>query len=164
MQRREFIGGIFGLAAAARPLTLNAQQSDRIRVGVLMNRAAKSQEGQDRIAAFRQGLQDRGWQIGRDLEIEIRWGEDDAEFERKGASELMALSLDVVLASGSMSVAAFQNAHANLPIVFSAVADPIGAGFVDDPTRPGGNTTGFMIYEYSLGANGSNFSSRLRRT
>jgi putative ABC transport system substrate-binding protein len=130
---------------------MQAQQPER-RVGVLMNRAERNQEGLDRLAAFRQGLLDCGWQIGRDLEIEIRWGEDDAELERKGAAELIALSPDVVLASGSMSVAAFQSAGTKLPIVFSAVADPIGAGFVDDLTRPGANTTGFMIYEYSLGA------------
>jgi len=152
MRRREFIG-ILGCAAAGWPLAADAQQLERIRrVGVLMNRAAKNQEGQDRVAAFRQGMQDRGWQIGRDLEIEIRWGEDDADLERKAAAELIAVSPDVVLASGTMSVAAFQNAGASLPIVFSAVADPIGAGIIDDLTRPGGNTTGFMIYEYSLGA------------
>src|SRR5689334_10540781 len=123
MRRREFIGGIAGWAAGGWPRAMQAQQPERMRrVGVLMNRAEKNQEGLDRLAAFRQGLLDCGWQIGRDLEIEIRWGEDDAELERKGAAELIALSPDVVLASGSMSVAAFQSAGTKLPIVFSAVA------------------------------------------
>jgi putative ABC transport system substrate-binding protein len=92
-----------------------------------------------------------GWNEGRNMRIDIRWGEDKVDLERKYAVELVALAPDVILASGTMSVAALQALSRTLPIVFAAVADPVGAGFVDSLARPGGNATGFMLYEYSLG-------------
>jgi putative tryptophan/tyrosine transport system substrate-binding protein len=149
--RRKFLATLG--SAAAWPLAARAQQPDKMRrIGVLMNRAADNPEGQDRLAAFHQGLQELGWSVGRNVRIDTRWGEDDANRTRKYAAELVALAPDIVLASGTLSVAALQDISRTLPIVFAAVADPVGAGFVDSLARPGGNATGFMIYEYSLGA------------
>src|SRR5262245_17766167 len=151
MNRRSFITLLGG--AVALPLVARAQPADRMRrIGLLMNRAADNPEGQDRIAAFHQGLQELGWSVGRNVRIDTRWGEDDADRERKYATELVALAPDIVLASGTLSVAALQQVSRTLPIVFAAVTDPVGAGFVHSLARPGGNATGFMIYEYSLSA------------
>ncbi len=153
MRRREFITFLGGGAAVAWPLAAQAQQPERVRrIGVLMNRAADNPEGQDRLAAFHQGLQELGWSVGRNVRIDTRWGEDDADRERKYAAELVALAPDLILASDTLSVAALQHVSRTLPIVFAAVTDPVGAGFVDSLARPGGNATGFMIYEYSLSA------------
>jgi putative tryptophan/tyrosine transport system substrate-binding protein len=151
IQRREFIASLSSMAAW--PMAALAQQTDRMRrIGLLMNRAADNPEGQDRIAAFHQALQELGWTVGRNVRIDTRWGKDDAERERKYAMELVALAPDIILASGTLSVAALQQVSRALPIVFAAVTDPVGAGFVDSLARPGGNATGFMIYEYSLSA------------
>jgi putative tryptophan/tyrosine transport system substrate-binding protein len=149
MRRRDFIGVVVGLAAW--PIAARAQKREEIRrIGVLMNRAADDPQGQARLLAFGHALQQLGWSDGYNMRIETRWGEDDVERERKYAAELVALAPDVILASGSLSVAALQRVTHTLPIVFAAVADPIGAGFVDTLSRPGGNTTGFMLFEYSL--------------
>ena len=151
MRRRDFIKVIAG-SAAAWPLGARAQQSEPMRrIGILMNRAANNAEGQARLAAFRQALEQLGWSEGRNMRIDIRWGEDKIDLEHKYAAELVALAPDVILASGTMSVAALQALSRTLPIVFAAVADPAGAGFVESLARPGGNATGFMLYEYSLG-------------
>jgi putative ABC transport system substrate-binding protein len=151
VRRREFITLFAGMVAW--PLAARAQQPDRLRrIGLLMNRAADNPEGQDRIAAFHQGLQELGWSVGRNVRIDTRWGEDDADRERKYATELVALAPDIILASGTLSVAALRQVSRTLPIVFAGVTDPVGAGFVDSLARPGGNATGFMIYEYSLSA------------
>jgi putative ABC transport system substrate-binding protein len=151
LKRREVIA-LLG-AAAAWPLVARAQQDERVRhIGVLMNRTVDDAHGQARLAALRQALQQLGWSDGRNARIDIRWGEDDVDRERKAALELVALVPDIVVASGTLSVAAVQNISRTLPIVFAAVADPVGAGFVDSLARPGGNATGFMIYEYSLSA------------
>ena len=148
--RRELIM-LLGGSAAAWPLTAGAQQpAPTRRIGVLMNRAADAPEGQARLAAFLRGLQAFGWNDGRNVRIETRWGEDDFDLERRYAAELVALAPDVILASGTLSVAAVQRISRTLPIVFAAVTDPVGAGFVEKLARPGGNATGFMIYEYSL--------------
>src|SRR5215472_10367374 len=139
MRRRDFIT-LLGGTVAAWPLAARAQQPERVRrIGLLMNRAADNAEGQDRIAAFHQGLQELGWSVGRNVRIDTRWGEDDADRERKYATELVALAPDVILASGTLSVAAMQQASRSLPIVFAAVTDPVGAGLVDSLARPGGN-------------------------
>ena len=151
MRRRDFIKVVAG-SAAAWPLAAQAQQPEPMRrIGVLMNRAANDAEGQARLAAFRQALEQLGWSEGRNMRIDIRWGEDKIDLEHKYAAELVALAPDVILASGTMSVAALQALSRTLPIVFAAVADPAGAGFVESLARPGGNATGFMLYEYSLG-------------
>jgi len=117
-----------------------------------MNRAADDPDGQGRLAAFEYGLQELGWSSGSNAQIDIRWGEDEVDRARRDAAELVALAPDIVLASGTVSVAALQNVSRALPIVFAAVTDPVGASFVDSLSRPGGNATGFMIYEYSLSA------------
>jgi putative ABC transport system substrate-binding protein len=151
IQRREFMLSLSSMAAWS--FAARAQQAGRMRhIGLLMNRAADNPEGQDRIAAFHQGLQELGWSVGRNVRIDTRWGEDNADGERKYATELVALAPDIILASGTLSVAAVQQVSRTLPIVFAGVTDPVGAGFVDSLARPGRNATGFMIYEYSLGA------------
>jgi putative tryptophan/tyrosine transport system substrate-binding protein len=150
MQRREFIT-LLGGAAVAWPFAVRAQQPTMPLIGVLMNRAANDPEGQARHAAFLQGLREFGWDVGRNVRIEIRWGEDDIELERKYAAELVSLSPDILLVAGTLGVTAAQGVSHTLPTVFAAVTDPVGAGFVDSLSRPGGNVTGFMIYEYSLG-------------
>jgi putative tryptophan/tyrosine transport system substrate-binding protein len=149
MRRREFIT-LLGGAAAAWPLAVHAQQPAVPLVGVLMNRAADDSEGQARIAAFEQGLQAHGLIVGRDVRLEVRWGADIVELERKYAAELVALSPQIILAGGTLGVGSVQEISRTVPIVFAAVTDPVGAGFVDSLARPGGNATGFMIYEYSL--------------
>ena len=118
---------------------------------MLMNRAADSAEGQARVAAFTQSLHQLGWTDGRDVRIDIRWGEDKIDLERKYAAELIALGPEIVFASGTLSVIALQGTSRTLPIVFVGVTDPVGASLVDSLARPGGNATGFMIYEYSFG-------------
>jgi putative ABC transport system substrate-binding protein len=146
MRRRQFI-----TLVAAWPLVALAQQPEQVRrIGVLMNVAADDREGQTSVAAFRQALQQLGWIDGGNVQIHIRWGENDLDRDRKYATELVALAPDVILAAGSLSVAALQRVTRNLPIVFVRVADPVGAGFVDTLARPGGSTTGFMLFEYSV--------------
>jgi putative ABC transport system substrate-binding protein len=137
----------------AWPLAARAQQPERMRrIGILMNRAPDSPEGQDRLAAFHQGLQELGWGVGRNVRMETRWTEDNADQTVKHAAGLVALAPDIVLASGTLAVTALQHISRALPIVFASVADPVGAGIVDSLAHPGGNATGFMIYEYNLGA------------
>jgi putative ABC transport system substrate-binding protein len=149
MRRREVIA-LFG-GAAAWPLAARAQQPAPMRrIGVLMNRTADDPEGQAGIAAFQQALQQLGWSDGRTVRIDIRWSANDVELDRKYAAELVALAPDVVLAGGTLSVAALQHLSRTLPIVFVGVSDPVGAGFVDTLSRPGGNITGFMLFEYSM--------------
>jgi len=150
MRRREFIKVIVG-TAATWPLATRAQQSDSMRrIGILMNRAADDPQGQARVAAFKQNLQQLGWTEGGNVRIDIRWGADDVDSERRYAAELVGLAPDIILASGTLSVTALQPVSRTLPIVFVGVTDPVGAGFVDSLARPGGNITGFMIYEYNL--------------
>ena len=150
MRRREFIT-LLGGAAASWPLAARAQQSERVRrIGVLMNVAAGDPEGQAQVAAFLQALQQLGWNEGRNVRIDTRWGENDVERDRRYATELLAFAPDVILASGSLSVAASRHVTHTSPIVFVGVSDPVGAGLVDTLARPGGNVTGFMIFEYSV--------------
>ena len=150
MQRREFIT-LLGGAAVAWPRAARAQQADRMRrVGVLWNLAADDPEGQARQRAFLQGLQELGWTDGRNMRIDYRWAGGDADRFRRYAAELVALAPDVILASASVSVAALLQITRTVPIVFANVIDPVGAGFVARLARPGGNATGFTLYEYSL--------------
>jgi len=149
-RRRELLVALGG-AVVAWPLVVRAQQAERMRrIGVLMNRAADNLDGQARLAAFQQALQQLGWSDGRNVRIDIRWGGTDVERERKYAAELVALAPDIILAGGTVGVAAVLQASRSVPIVFGSVADPVGAGFVDSLARPGGNVTGFMAFEYSL--------------
>ena len=149
MRRREFITLIGGVAAW--PLAARAQQTDRVRrIGVLMNAAVGDAEFQAEVAAFQQVLQQLGWNDGSNVRLDIRWSQNDVDLDRKYAAELVALAPDVILASGTLSVAALQHVTRALPIVFVRVSDPVGAGLVDTLPRPGGNITGFMLFEYSM--------------
>jgi len=149
MRRREFITLVGSVAGW--PLTVRAQQLETTRrIGVLMNTAADDQEGQAGVAAFQQALQQLGWTVGRNVQIDIRWGENSGDLDRKYATELVALAPDVVLASGSPSVTALQHVSRTVPIVFVRVSDPVGGGFVDNLARSGTNATGFMLFEYSF--------------
>jgi putative ABC transport system substrate-binding protein len=137
MKRREFITLLGG--ATAWPLAARAQQPERMRrVGVLMNGAAADPQAQARIAAFQEVLQQSGWNDGRNVRIDIRWGENDVERERRYAGELVALAPDAILATGTQGVLALQKTTRTLPVVFVGVADPVGAGLVDNLARPGG--------------------------
>ena len=148
--RRKFIAALGG-TAIAWPLGARAQQADRMRrVAVLDNRAADDPEGRARLAVFLQGLQELGWTDGRNVRIDYRWAAADADRSRTYAAELVALAPDVILASASASVAALLQTNRTVPIVFVNVIDPVGAGYVASLARPGGNVTGFTLYEYSL--------------
>jgi putative ABC transport system substrate-binding protein len=152
MRRREFIT-LFGGAAAAWPLAARAQQGERMRrVGVLLNLAANDPMGQARVAAFAQGLQATGWSDGRNVRIDTRWAAADPGNYRKYAVELMALGPDVILASTTAAVAQLQQASRTVPIVFVSAIDPVGSGLITSMARPGGNVTGFVIFEYALAA------------
>jgi putative ABC transport system substrate-binding protein len=150
MRRRDVVT-LLGGVAAAWPLAARGQQGERMRrIGVLMNRSASDPQGQARVAAFKETMQQRGWSEDRNIQIDVRWGEDDFDLEQKNAAQLIALAPDVIFASGTLSVAALRRLNRTAPIVFAYVADPLGAGFVDSLNRPGGNTTGFTVYEYTL--------------
>jgi putative tryptophan/tyrosine transport system substrate-binding protein len=152
LRRREFIT-LLGGAAAAGPLAARAQQAERMqRIGVLMNLAADDAEGQGRVAAFQQALQQLGWTDGRNVRIDYRWAAGDTGRFRRYAEELLALAPDVVLASATPSVQALQQATRAVPIVFANVGDPVAAGIVDSLARPGGNATGFSYFEFGFGA------------
>jgi putative ABC transport system substrate-binding protein len=152
IRRREFIT-LLGGVAAAWPLAARAQQGERMRrIGVLMNLAADDPEGQARIVAFVQGLQQSGWTDGHNVRIDTRWAAGDAARFQRYAEELLALAPDVILASATPSVQALQHATRTVPIVFANVGDPVGMGLVASLARPGGNTTGFSFFEFGFGA------------
>jgi len=150
MQRREFITL---LDAAAWPLAARGQQPQRMqRIGVLMSTEATDPEGQSRLAAFMQGLQEFNWAVGRNVEIDIRWAASNADNIRKYAAELVALAPEVILISGgSLAGPLLQQTH-TVPVVFTLTPDPVGAGFVTSLARPGGNATGFTSTEYGMSA------------
>ena len=135
--------------AAAWPLTAHAQHLDRMRrIGVLESLAPDDPESQSRLGAFAQELGKLDWIIGRNIDVETRWAAGDIERARKYATELVALVPDVILASGGFSVEPLKQATRTVPIVFAQVTDPVGAGYVDSLARPGGNATGFAVFEY----------------
>jgi putative ABC transport system substrate-binding protein len=151
MRRREFIKVIAG-SAAAWPLVAHAQQSERMRrIGVLTGAGLDADEDmQARIGAFQQGLQQLGWTNGQNVQIDIRRGAGDADRLRRYAEELVGLAPDVIFTTGASGVAPLLKATRTVPVVFTNVVDPVGAGFVDSLARPGGNVTGFVSFEYSL--------------
>jgi ABC-type uncharacterized transport system substrate-binding protein len=151
MKRREFITLLGG--AATWPLAARAQQGERMRrIGVLMPSTADDRESPARVTAFAQGLQQSGWTDGRNVRIDYRWAAGDAERHRRYAAELVALSPDVILASGSTAMMSLQQLTRSVPIVFVNIVDPVGAGFVESLARPGTNATGFVLYEYGMSA------------
>jgi putative ABC transport system substrate-binding protein len=150
LERRKFLATLGG--AAAWPLAARAQQPKVRRIGVLMNTVSDDAEGQARLAAFHQGLQEWGWTLGQNARIEVRWGAFDTSGSRRYAAELVALSPDVILASASAAMGALQQTTRTVPVVFVNIVDPVGAGFVESLARPGSNATGFVIFEYALAA------------
>jgi putative tryptophan/tyrosine transport system substrate-binding protein len=150
MKRRAFISLVGG--AVAWPLAVHAQQSDRVRlIGVLLPAAADDPVFQGRLAAFHQELARLGWSIGRNVRIDTRWATTNPAEIRRHAAELVALAPDVILSTGDSTVPPLLQATRTVPIVFPVVADPVGAGYVESLARPGGNVTGFMLHEYSIG-------------
>jgi putative tryptophan/tyrosine transport system substrate-binding protein len=148
VKRRDFITL---LGAAAWPLAVHAQQSERMRrIGVLMPYAEDNPVGQARLAAFLEGLRQLGWADGRNVRIDSRWGAGDASLTRTYARELVAPGPDVVMAVSSGAVVPLREATRSVPIVFAVVADAVGAGFVESLVRPGGNVTGFTAFEYAV--------------
>jgi putative ABC transport system substrate-binding protein len=151
MKRREFILTL-GVAAVLAPLAARAQQPDRLRrIGILLPAAADDPVWQARVGAFLQGLGQAGWNIGSNVTIDTRWATSIVVDLRRQAAELAALAPDVILAGGSSSFGPLLQATRTVPIVFTLVVDPVGTGLVDSLARPGGNATGFMNWEYSMG-------------
>src|SRR5215471_17814462 len=152
MRRRDVIASVGG--AAAWSFVARAQQSDRMRrLGVLISAVTEADaEGQARVAALRLGLLEHGWVEGRNLEVDYRWGGANPSRIRAYAAELTALNPDVIFAAPSAALAEVQRATRTIPIVFAQVSDPVGTGFVDSLAHPGGNITGFALFEFAIGA------------
>ena len=149
MRRRDFIAGLYGTAIWS--LSARAQQSRSMRkIGLLVNQFSGEAEGQARIKSFTDAMRQLGWIEGENLKTEIRYGGDEADRYRSYARELVEMAPDVIVAGASPSVAALQGIVHSIPVVFAGVIDPVGAGFVKSLARPGGNTTGFTVFEYSV--------------
>jgi putative tryptophan/tyrosine transport system substrate-binding protein len=159
VKRRDFIT-LLGGAAAVWPLAARAQQMRRI--GVLLG--VRDVESEANVADFLQVLQQLGWTDGTNVRIDVHWGAGDADTMRKLAAELAERAPDVIFASGTSSVGQLLQASRTVPIVFANVADPVGAGFVDSLSRPGGNATGFIQFEYSLSAKWLELLKEIRPT
>ena len=135
------------------PFSADAQQGERVRlIGVLLQATKNDLESEARVKAFLHGLEQLGWTEGRNLKLEYRWAGGNSDDIRKHAAELVALAPDILVAAGSATVGALQQATRTVPIVFATVGDPVGGGFVESLARPGGNITGFAIFEYAIGA------------
>ena len=151
MRRRDFIKGIAG-SATAWPLVARAQQGEHMRrIGVLMQIGADDPEAPALVGAFSQGLAEAGWIIGRNARIDYRWHQGNVEAARAYAAELLALTPDIIFASGTYAATAVKQLTRTVPIVFVNVADPVGVGIVDSLARPGSNITGFMVFDFNFG-------------
>src|ERR1041385_2662172 len=144
MQRRDFIAILAG--AAAVPIAARAEERER-RIGVLTNLAEDDPETRLRLGAFRKGLEELGWKVGGNVRLDYRWSVGDSDRIRVNAGELIALKPDLILAHGGVILRALKRLTRPLPIVFVSVADPVGSGLVASLSRPGGNVTGFALYE-----------------
>src|SRR5215510_14690723 len=152
MRRREFIT-ILGSAVVVWPLSAHAQQGERMRsIGVLTPLPADLPDAQERHAVFLQTLRQLGWTEGGNVRIEARWSGGDPAIARKYAAELVALAPDVIVGTGNSGVAPVLQETRSIPVVFVIVPDPVGAGYVESLAEPGGNATGFMMFEYDLSA------------
>ena len=152
MKRREFLTYVGGVVVAW-PLGASTQPADRMRrIGVLLTLSSDDLEGQARVTAFRQTLQQFGWTEGRNLQFDIRWAAGDLDLIRKNAIELAALAPDVIVGTGNSTIGPLLKATRTAPVVFVTAADPVGAGFVDSLARPSGNATGFLAFDYSISA------------
>jgi putative tryptophan/tyrosine transport system substrate-binding protein len=150
VRRRDFIKVIAG-SAVTWPLAARAQQAERVRrIGVLLNATADNPDFQVWVGAFRQALQELGWVDGHNMRIDIHWATVNPADIRRQAAELVALAPDVILAPGTATVGPLMRATRTVPIVFPIIADPVAGGFVDSLAHPGGNATGFMLFEYSI--------------
>jgi putative tryptophan/tyrosine transport system substrate-binding protein len=150
--RRKFIAAVGG-AAVAWPLAARAQRTERVRrIGVLMLYPENDPAGQARATAFRQMLENLGWTIGRDLQIDFHWGTGDADWIRSAAAQLLRLAPDVILANGDAAAKTVQQSTRTVPVIFIAGSDTVANGFVQSLAHPGGNLTGFSVLEPSLGA------------
>ena len=151
LKRRTFIT-LLGGAAATWPLAARAQQGERVRrIGVLLATGEGDRQRQPQLAAFVQRLTELGWAGGRNARLDVRWTAGNVDAARKYATELVALAPDVIVTDTSFNVAAMQQATRTVPIVFGGVIDPVGAGLVESLARPGGNVTGFAMFEFSMG-------------
>ncbi|HEY3224047.1 MAG TPA: ABC transporter substrate-binding protein [Pseudolabrys sp.] len=150
MRRRDFIKGIAG-STVVWPLSARAQREQMKSIGILLPGTADDPVFQARLAAFYQELALLGWTIGRNVRIEPRWATANADELRRHAGELAALAPNVILATGDSTIPPLLQATRTIPVVFPLAADPVGAGFVDSLARPGGNATGFMIFDYTMG-------------
>jgi putative tryptophan/tyrosine transport system substrate-binding protein len=152
MRRRDFFG-VLGGAAAAWPVVARGQQGESVRqIGIILPAASDNAEFQTRLAAFHQALEQSGWIIGRNVRIDTRWATANAADIRRHVAELVALTPDVILAHASTTVGPLLQATRTVPVVFPVASDPVAAGFVDSLSRPGGNATGFMDFEYGMAA------------
>jgi putative ABC transport system substrate-binding protein len=149
MKRREFVGLIAG-ATTVWPLAVRAQQNQHVKLIGVLSATAATPALKVRVEAFLQAMSQLGWSDGRIAQFDIRWGEGDPDINRKQAEELVALAPDVIVVSGSSALAAAHQATLRIPIVFTTVADPVGAGYVESLAQPGGNVTGFMLFEYGI--------------
>jgi ABC-type uncharacterized transport system substrate-binding protein len=150
MRRREFMA-LLGSAAAAWPLGAEAEQSERMRrIGVLMNLPAGDPEAAPHVAAFQEALRDLGWNVGRNIQMDVRWASGNLRDNRKYAAELIAQAPEVILASTTVALGPLLELTHTIPIVFVNAADPVGGGYVESLARPGGNATGFTLFEYSM--------------
>ena len=153
IRRRDFITLLGGVVAVGWPIAARAQQSKRVRrVAALMPYTANDPQSQNRNAAFLQGLQQLGWTVGENLQIDYRWSEGNEDDTRKYAAELVALAPDVIFTAGSAGAEPLRRATRTVPIVFALVPDPVGAGLVDSLARPAGNITGFTQFDYNIAA------------
>ena len=150
MRRREFIA-LVGGTAVAWPLAAGAQQREPLRrVAILVSTTRDTPGAQERVTAFLEAFEQLGWRDGRNVQIVVRWGGGNEPETRKYAEEIVALAPDVILATGSVGAEVMLKATRTIPVVFAVVPDPMGSGFVQSLSRPGGNATGFMMFEYTL--------------